>query len=116
MAQMLKCLAGRVIFVRRLLGQRTCQGYSVATDIVPVVWWVHLIVWIDVNVYSYTLAALSPVKGPQYQMNMRLGDPHSLSEPLGERSYLFSLSGIAPWIIQPISLIFFGGGVGVARE
>jgi len=32
--------------------------------LVPVVWWVDLIVWIDVNVCSYTLAALPSVKEP----------------------------------------------------
>lgn len=62
--QMLKCLAGWVIFVHMLLGQWTRQGYSVAINIVPVVWWVDLIVWIDVNVCSYTLAALPSAKEP----------------------------------------------------
>ena len=84
LAQMLKRLAGLVNSARTLLGQSTRQGYSVDINIVPVVWWVDLIVWIDVNVYSYSLAALSSVKGPQYQMNLRLDDPHSLSEPIGE--------------------------------
>lgn len=110
--QMLKCLAGWVIFVHMLLGQWTRQGYSVAINIVPVVWWVDLIVWIDVNVCSYTLAALPSAKEPPVSNEFEDGwSPQPVRTFWRIIIFVFPVGGRT--LDHPAHK---GGGQGVARK
>jgi len=46
---------------------------------------------------------VTPMKGPLYPVNRRLGGPHSRSGPFGEETNLLSLPGFEPGIVQSIA-------------